>query len=386
LKRVIRKANAFGLGTEIRFELTRAVLGRCERWLDQESTEDLDQACTLMRQAAEAGLEQIGPARTKALVKSANRCMEEGRWGQAVARCEEAWGCSKDQTRLPGYLVACLLRWREGLQEDNRIEEAAEALKRAREVAREARGLFESNQEVQMLLTRVEMAGRGHPTSEMLNLPGTEAEEAPPPSAMAEDAIQALKECREALREEDWSAAYEAAERARRADPNHPDTVALAAQLGLEVARNLPVDEGAPLFDEVETYLKPIRMRFGGHRRLQDAAAVLDRDRILYSGDGHLTTLHRKGLRLFLERRYSEAAELLGIVVALASRQDPEVVALLADTLISDAEALVGRNREGARSQLGRAQRLLAIGRETAPEHSGLSRLRDRWDEVNKSA
>jgi len=383
LRWIIRQASAFGMGPEIQFELTRSVLGRCQAWLEDGTPDALHQACDLMRQAAEAGLEQLEHSRSNALVSCANRLMEEGRWRQAVARCEEAWECNKEEPRLPTYLVACLLRWREALQEDHRSKEAAEALRKARDVGQEAGRIFGSHEDVQLLPRLVQLAEDGHPTSEMLNLPGKDAEEAPTASEMPEDAIQAVRDCHAARHEGDLDAALAAAERARQAAPNHPDAVALAAHMALELARTLPQDQAIELFEAVGEHLQPQRLRYGTHARLQAAGAVFDRDRILYSGEGHVATLHRKGLRLFLEKRYPEAAELLSIAFALAPRQEPEVIALLSETLIDEAGDLAGRDREGARNRLTRAERLLAIGRETAPEHPGMSRVRVRLAEMS---
>ena len=404
IRRVLVEGQALGFDMPVQRRLIRLIRGKRTSLIEEGATPTLRQACLLLRHAAKAGIDGLEADRTRALTEYAARLYQQKRWRQAAEACEEAWKLGPTIQAVPMCHVASLLQRYNRLEKSGRHAEAREAVTRAREVAREAAAAFPAIDQVRNLTSAVRMIEHGRPVGDILRMPTPKSEKPPSLRSMPPEALAALRECYAARKEDRLGEALEAAERAWQAAPNHPDAAILVAQTALDLARGIrqahaalhstsscpePVEGsesmggGAPergreLFAQAEACLGPMLKRFPAHQRLQMVASVLERDRALYHGEDALAFLHRKGILLLLGERFAEAAGVLKVVFALAARQDPEVISLLAAALVEQVAADGTRRSREAGETLDTAGKLLTIGAELAPGHYAMAQTREK--------
>jgi len=378
IERVLKEGRALGYEGPVQRRLGRLIRGKRTGLLQEGSTPSLRKACLLFRHAANAGVEGLEQDRERALMGYAARLYEQKRWRQAAEACEEAWGLPHKLQAVPMCYVASLLQQSHRLERSGCTEEARETIRRARRVAKEAGETFPMNPQVGQLASAVRLIEAGCPIADVLKMPTTESEKAPPLRSMPPDALAALRVCWAARKDGRLAEALDAAERAWQAAPNHPDAAVLVAQTALDLAREGTPERGRELYERAETCLTPMAKRFPAHERLQMVDSILQRDRALYHGDDTLAFLHRKAILLFLSQRHGEAAELLDVVFALSGRQDPEVIALLAAALVEQASSRDAARGREARGLLDRAGQLLAAGADLAPDHYAMAQTREK--------
>ncbi len=383
IERVLQEGQALGYEGPVQRRLGRLIRGKRTSLVREGTTPALRQACLLLRHGAGAGVQGLEADRERALTEYAARLYQQRRWRQAAEACEEAWRQARHTMHaVPMCHVASLLQRYSRLEKSGRHDEARQAIVRAREVAREAAEAFPRADEIRQLASAVRRIENGRPVDSVLRKPTRKSEKAPSLRSMPGQALTALRECHAARKEGRLEEALTAAERAWQAAPNHPDAAVLVAQTALELARQNAPERGRELFERAESCLSPLLKRFPAHRRLQMVSSILERDRALYHGDDPLAFLHRKGILLFLGRRFGEAVEALKVVFALSPRQRPEVISLLAAALVEQVAAEGGRRSRAGRESLEMAGKLLTIGAELAPGHYTMAQTRERLSEL----
>lgn len=376
-KRILQIAAALGREDDARYRLSRLYLGKVEECVEDGSLSQLRLACALLKHADKAGLRDLERRRAEALSAYGMALYKSRRWRHSIEVYEEAWTLSKEREYIPCNLVAVLLHEYDALRTDQREREARQVLDRATEVAREAVEAFPEGSHARELPTQVRMIQMG--AGQMVFHPdGEETEDPPSMSEMPSGALEAVRACRECWRTGDLDAALRQARKAHEAAPNHPDAAALLANACLQVARQRQGAEGRSLFDEAVAILEPMRRRYASHERLRSTSSIAARDRVLYHSSGPVSELHRKALLLYFDERFAEAAAQLKVVLRLREESDPEVLSLLAAALVANARRHSSPSSWEDSQDLRYARKVLALGRELAPDHYAMEKTRQQ--------
>lgn len=379
IRGLLGEAVAFHRSDEVRYALTRMLLQKRVELQDARNISSARTACELMKGVAGTGLTGMEKPAGQSFIRLGSLLSDQERYKEAVAAYEESWQIWKEPS-VAVSLVHGRLEHFERLRSDGRKTEAETAIRRAREVAEEARAAFPEDQNATFLEGAVEGVLRGAAASSYFtrNRPEQREEAVPPPlPAAASAAIASLDR---QLRKEDAAAGWREAESALAAAPRHPDVVVPAVRAALRFAVAVAPETGASVFRKVESAVAVVAGIYPEHRKVQEAACAIARHRVLFYEEGEVGRLHAKAVRLWLAGRDDEAIDVLKVVFALSHKRDPEVCALLSECLVMRA-----RSSSNPSGDLATAERILAVGRETAPRHPGMERVRASLRELRSA-
>ncbi len=375
IRALLGEGSAFHQRDEVCLALTRLILEKRQRLLDAKNIESAKIACDLMKAAVGrlSGLEKPGG---EAFLRLGGLYADQETYKDAVQAYEEAWRIWRDPN-VAMNLVCGRLEHVERLRRDGRDADADGSLQRAREVARDARVAFPRESTSRVLEDAVQGVAAGKPVSSFFkwNRPEPPRSHVPPP--LSEAATSALAALERATRGGDFALAWREAQAAMAASPRHPDVVASAVGAALRLATSSAPDAGALAFREVEPEVAAVEAAYPEHPKARSAVCVLSRHRVLFCATDEVGRLHAKAVRAWMAGDLDATIDALKVVFALSQRVDPEVCALLAEALVVRARTL-----DDPRGDLATAERILAVGREKAPKHAGMDRVREGLREI----
>lgn len=375
IRRLLELGEAFGREGDVKGRISRIIAGKAEALRRNDDLRSLEQACELFRRASTAGIGGLGRPRGHMLYVLGNRFRVRRQYARGVECYLEAIEADPEEPTLATNVVGLLLEQYEQLKQAGSQEEARQVLQRAEAQADSVAQRFAGHPIISSLPMAVRAVRFGKPVKDIVTEPegAVKPPEIPPPPA---EVIECARRCLAARGAGDAATAYREAEKALCAAPEHPTAVVLFVQASLEQARAVGGEVGRQIWSRAMDAMRPSFARYKGYLRLEQARAMLDRDRVLHYHDSPVEELHRYALDRFHAEDWAAAVAAIKVVHAMDSRPSPEILSLYARSL---AERLV---RVDAPGEVGKGlpalECLIGAWREATPDHPELDLALER--------